>query len=223
MAVTNVLIKDDEVSSTLEQLGLKSGLLVEAVRRGQVARNATPRYEPRTAPGMNQYQATVGALRNLLIPEGWTEGYSRGLEMVIDPSNTRAIITVKGCANTGCYGVAPTTISERGKHAEKFIETNSNQLGWFANLFDEFKKQDTDSLQMWYLVRYTDYQEGVVRSELSLPVDLNAQKKVSLWQTRIILKSIPIDSETYEYRPDIPGNDGDGGDDIDIPINKRTE
>lgn len=61
-----------DVATRLSQLGLQEALLIRAVSRGQLARSECTPNHPGMFPGLVAWGWTVAALREALVPSGWT-------------------------------------------------------------------------------------------------------------------------------------------------------
>jgi hypothetical protein len=57
-----------------------------------------------------------------------------------------------------------------------------------------------------------------IRAELSLPMDIGVDGRVTVWQERIVLGSMPLDAEQLEITPAAPSDSPD----IDVPIRRKA-
>lgn len=204
----------EDVDSRLFQLGLTEEVLLQAVRRGHLARTECTPNHPFMFPGLVAWGWTVAELRNALVPAGWTRLEEGNWPITVHPGKRMAIAVATGDENTGNPDATPMTKSVKGPNTVNAVAVNMLQ----ASLFDEPSlpeqtAEDKDERVTWLLLVST--QNGKVRSELSLPVTCNG--KVDGWKERIILSDIEIDPDAKidvpPTLPDLP--------DIDIPLQRR--
>src|SRR6266851_8847821 len=104
----------DEVSSRLAELGVRQEVLRESVQRGHAAwASCTPNH-PAPFPGISAWAETVNAVRELLIPEGWTRSDSGNLPMTVDKAGRVCIAVSTGDEDTGRRDGSPCTRSSKG-------------------------------------------------------------------------------------------------------------
>ena len=69
----------------------------------------------------------------------------------------------------------------------------------------------------WLLLMHRDHQAQEVRCELSRPVNMSAEGRVSGWVERIILSSMPFLGPTGDVAPNVPQSP-----EIDVEVRRRA-
>jgi hypothetical protein len=197
-----------EVRTALRELGLESDILREAILRGEVARDSCTANDPPSAPGFDAWARTVRALREILIPRGWSRNDDINLSTIVSPNGSFAITVATGDEGTGRVEADPKTKYPKGPATEAAV--NRNQLRLFA--VDE----STAEMQLtWMLLRRRDGES--VLSELSLPASMTEDGQVEEWLERIILDPITLGPDLI-----IRGTPEPSAPPIDIPVRRRS-
>lgn len=207
-----------ERKKALASLGLSDELLSVAITKGEVARDSCTDNDPPNAPGFDAWARTVRALRETLIPKGWTRNDDAMLSTVVSPDGKLAILVVAGDEGVGDADKIPRTKYPRGTATTAAV--NRNQRSLFpeenkareeAEAAEEKKKKQIT----WMLLRRRSKDGDSVLSELSLPASMTKGGEVTRWLTRIILEPIAIE-------PTVEIEDGQANDAIDVPVRRRS-
>ena len=178
-----------DASVRLETLGLTQPLLVRAVLAAAMERRNTSLLEPSNAPGFKAWARGFGVLAEELIPMDWRKVETNGLPRVVHPTSGVAIALVNGDDATGVYGRDPKSKTRRGPQSILLVHSNERQLQLFE--LSRFHQTPAAEEQVtWWLLMY--FGADRLRAELSLPIGIGEDSKLSLWKTRIIL-DVPAD------------------------------
>ena len=217
---------EDDAEPILETMGLSREIMADVCRRGLGKYlDATP-FHPPNAAGLFLYLEMVQALRQHLVPTGWEQN-DDGLALTIHEELGHAIAVRSGDAHAGDPDKTPSFKYPESTTMQQAIGGNARQLGLFDDKpgFEAYatpaaaKRVDFDKLRTWWLLHCVDTGRGVMRAELSLPVNIGENGETDQWETRIILDPIPFDEE-----PDVVLADGDDSGDsgFDIPVRKKA-
>lgn len=182
---------------------LKAILFHDAIRGGVGGRNdVTPASAP-TAAGVQQWLKTVEDLRTLLAALQWHIHEERNCPFISSPDRSVSIVVMTGNSETGKNGFEdPTNQAEKGAVAESFVHQNS-QLELFNRDSFNLAKERQKETQVWALLYHYDKALNEVRFELSLPTGFD-NKKITKWDVRLILGSIPNNPANFTIRKDEP-------------------
>jgi hypothetical protein len=206
-----------DVNSRLEELGLSIEVLHEAIKIGETHRNACTKNDPLSFPGYTAWARTVRSLRELLAPQGWVRSNEQKLSLVLNPSGTIAIAVTAGNTDTGNAAITSKTKYPKGPATVAVIKQNIGQLtfGFYEEAAKTLPLRISDCLT-WVLLISRSFSE--IRCELSLPRQMGEDSRVVNWDERIILPSVPINTESgpivYEE---------EGADDIVVEISRRNK
>lgn len=208
-----------EVVSRLNELGLKVGLLQDAVRRGYVASASCTENHPPLVRGILGWGEVVCALREYLIPLNWSASDESNYSVVINPTGRIAIAVATGDEGTGNPKAFPSTKSLKGPNTAAAVTLNQQQLT--LDLFDntarlrvaEPRPEPAEGRKTYLLLVYRG--ENELRCELSLPDQITEEGRVNGWSERIILDPISLDGEPLELTPSPQP-------DLDIDVKRRT-
>jgi hypothetical protein len=210
--MTQVCSVAEEVTNRLTTLGLTESELIQAIKRGILARSEVTLNHPPLHAGFVTWSTTVCALREILIPKGWERNDEGNYSVVIDPSRSFSIAVATGNEDTGNPNATPTTKSPKGPSTRSAVEENLNQMTLFPELAAIVDGNSGEGRLTWLLLLNHDGDK--VKSELSLPINCNG--KVDAWQERIILPEIDLDPiHTISITPDLPNMP-----DIDIDVRR---
>lgn len=199
------------VSAALAQLGLTEGVLIEAVRQSHLARsNATANHPPLYASFVAWGEA-VRALRDGLAPDGWVRSNEKNWPRVIHPDGHIALTVATANEGTGRADQTPITTSSKGPSTIAALEVN--RQFWLPGLEPAEAEEDDQEPTTWLLLIHHAREE--IRCELSLPLDVDGEGRVSVWSERILLRSLPLDPEPIEITPpSLP--------DIDVSVRRKA-
>lgn len=188
------------VSTALQSLGLTEDVLLEAVRQSHLARsNATPNHPPLHASFVAWSEA-VRALRDGLAPSGWERSNEKNWPRVVHPEGHIALTVATGNESTGRVDQTPATTSSKGPSTVAALEVN-RQL-WLPGMAPpEAEEGAEQEPSTWLLLIH--HAKDEIRCELALPLDVDHEGRVSVWQERIILRSLPLDLEPIDITPPV--------------------
>jgi hypothetical protein len=137
------------------------------------------------------------ALREGLLLKGWDRFNDRNLPLTVNQQTGIAIAASSGDECTGIAELAPRTRNPKGSATKDLADANAVQLGLFTDMGAPVKEmvEETAKWETWFLLSYRDFQTGVVRSELSKPINIGDDGRVDGWDERIILDEIPFGGE----------------------------
>ncbi len=210
----SIFSNEKSVEERLQQLGLSQEHLKFAVAQGQAARNSSTPNHPANAGGTMAFLETVKALRDSLLPEGWAIQNVRNLSMTINPETNMAIVVSGGSNDTGLIDGYPTTRNPKGHQTKQYLSVNQKDL-FQDNVVSLNNVEDDSTGQTWLLLYCFDEKAQEIRSELSLPTNIDSLGRVCGWNERILLKSIPLDGELIDIEPDFAPE-------IDIDIERQA-
>jgi hypothetical protein len=154
----------------------------------------------------------VAALREQLRPLDWVREDIGSYALTAHEDLKLAISVASGDEATGNASAHPSNRSRKGRNTVEAIEAN-RQLELFERLPPE--DQAEEGKQTWVLMHHTDTSRGEIRAELSRPLSIGKDGKISEWAERIILSSIPFEDDLVEIY-------GPSGPDIDIDIRRKA-
>jgi hypothetical protein len=208
MAVPVVHDETYDVDRRLAELDLKRDVLIDALRQGEFQRrNASP-LDPPISIGITAWGRTTRALREGLVPLGWTPNDRFNLSTVLSPNGRVAIAVASGDEDTGDTSpeAQPRTRYRRGATYKRALERNE-QLEMFPETNSE-RDPLANATVTWILLRYST--DNAVFAELSRPLRLGDGDRITEWAERIVLgeieleKTVRVDSdETPVDRPDV--------------------
>jgi hypothetical protein len=187
----------DDVHARLAALHLTEKVLLHAAWRWHVAWNSFTPNHPPFGIGIAAWMEAVAALRETTMSRGWTRSDERNYALVISPDGSMAINVATGDQATGRSGANPSNKAPKGVSTADAISINQVQLDlplpvpqlWL------YGRNDPGPLT-WFLLLHRADDE--IRCELSLPLSMSSDGRITLWQERIILSPIPLDDETIE-------------------------
>jgi len=203
-----------DVVNALKQLGLTPEILIEAIRRGEIARDRCTANDPPNAPGFYAWAETVRALRDILMPQRWMRNDDANYSRVVNADKTIAIAVVTGDDGTGIRDASPKTKYPKGPATQAAVFSNQQSLQFegFAAVEDEVDEV-AGSWVTWMLLRKRTGDS--VFAELSLPLSMTREGQVESWRIRIILDPLLID-------PNIEVEDDSSEPPIDVPVRRRS-
>lgn len=200
----------------LTRLGLDEQTLLDAAKYGYLARSNCTANHPPLYPSFVAWGETVKALRDLLATKGWVRDDERNYSRTVHSEGHIAIAVATGDEATGVASGTPSTKSPKGPRTIDAVEVNRLQ---FSLPFAEWEHielhndQEESQPTTWLLLIHHTATE--IRCELSLPLDMGTDKRVNVWRERILLRSIPLNLESFEINP--PAQP-----DIDIEIRRKS-
>lgn len=192
------------VEARLQELSmdLSRTLLADAVAQALNERNEATEASAPTEAGVAQWLKLVKLLRTLLSAKKWGIQNTKNCPFIVSPDRSVSIVVMTGCSETGRVGFGdPTNQAEKGAVAQRYIQ--DNQLYLFNNESFRLAKNKPQETQVWALLYHYDAKLDEVRFELSLPTAFN-KKKITAWGERLILGSIPNNTNDFNIRTDKP-------------------
>lgn len=170
----------------LRKLDIQEPELVMAVRAAEIARRSCSWLEPSISPPFKAWAAAFGALAESMVVRGWEKTETKGLPRILNPKSRIAIAVVAGDEGTGLAKGQPKSKWPRGPQSVFLVRTNEVQYSLFENR--PFRPLPAEEEQItWWLLIYSDGGDAV-RAELSLPVGLGDDRRLSDWKDRIIIE-----------------------------------
>lgn len=199
---------EPSIRQQLAQLDLELVDLQFALRVADAERRTCSPLDPPVLPSWLTWAKTIGALRDRLVPRGWTPSDRHNVPRIIHPSGRFGIIVNTGDAGTGDLRFPVGTKYPRGQKARLAVETNA-QLAF--NGLEPSLLPDADLLQTWILL--IRFRREAAHAELSLPREISSGGHITHWSRRIALP--PLDFG------DRPRPDEGEGPDFDVPVSRR--
>lgn len=198
----------------LARLGLFEEVLLTAARAGHLARANCTANHPPLFPSFVAWGESVRVLRDGLAPHGWIRSNERNWPRTVNSEGTIAITVATGNEATGSTGM-PTTTSSKGPSTVEALEVNRQQF-WLPGMEPPELVADEDAENQpttWLLLIH--HAKTEIRAELSLPLDVDREGRVSVWRERIILRSMPLDGAPLEITPPVLP-------DIDVVVRRKA-
>lgn len=214
--LTQTWFEPHEVDAALRRIGLGRDILLDAVAVGYLARSSCTGNDAPFFPALAQWAATLRALREWLVPRGWSKCDDGNYCIVVDSEGQNAIAVAAGCPNTGLTGSAlhPTTKSPKGPSTLNAVYVNAELID---DLFPETvptpSVDESERNITWLLLIHTADTE--LRAELSLPASMGHDGRIDAWKERIILPATPLDPIETANVPDF-------GPDLDVEVKRRA-
>lgn len=187
MAVA-VLTDMNEVASALADWRLTEEILSNVIRRGEQGRNAATQHHPRNAGGWYAYSEGTTALRDAVVPLGGESVCIDGHERCVCPGGGHEIAVLGGDRFTGdpIREPQPRYVKPR-KVAQGTIARSQVPL---------FKQEDIATpparRRLWFLMVRREGDNAI--AELSRPAGITDSGRITAWETRIILRPVPVSS-----------------------------
>ena len=217
MAVlTQIWFEPHDVDSALRRLRLTRNIPLDAIAAGYLARSSCTGNDAPFFPALAQWAGTLRALRERLIPEGWSKCNDGNYCVVVDPDGRYAIAVATGCSNTGLAesGTIPTTKSPKGPNTLNAVYWNAELIG---DLFPETLPRpvvaESEPHVTWLLLFHTA--EDELRAELSLPASMGYDGYIDAWKERIMLPATPLDPLAAVDVPEF-------GPELDVEVKRRA-
>jgi hypothetical protein len=214
MAMTAIIRSDpNEVHLRLADLGLNEEALLHAAERWHVSWSSFTPNHPPIGVGISAWTEAVAALREQLLPRGWIRSDEKNYALVIHPDRTMAINVATGDFGTGQVHAVPSNKAPKGISTADAISMNQQQLELNLPVPDMPHVRGEEGPLTWFLLLHRSADE--IRSELSLPSAMSADGRITRWQERIIISSIPLDDAEVELQ-------ALQGPDLDIEVKRKA-
>jgi hypothetical protein len=214
MATPAIIVFDpNEVHARLAVLGLNEGALVHAAQRWHLSWSSFTPNHPPIGIGISAWTEAVAALREQLLPQGWARSDEKNYALVVHPDGTMAINVATGDLGTGRVDAVPSNKAPKGVSTADAISVNLQQLELDLPMPDMPHVRGEEGPLTWFLLLHRAINE--IRCELSLPSAMSPDGRITRWQERIIISSIPLDGAEI----DVPVPQGP---DLDIDVKRRA-
>jgi hypothetical protein len=180
--------------------GLSTDLIHEALKAGAVAQRACASNHPRTSGGYYFYSETVRVLRDKAARASWTAESDSNIEYVVAPGGLTRIWVLAGDSDTGISNGNPKSRHGRGSYGRHAIDQNQMVLD-LPGLVEAEPAIDTAFVPSWALLHYFDKGLNEIRCEISLPVPVLEDGRVSAWRERIVLPAVKLGEVKIPERP----------------------
>ncbi|HXQ04349.1 MAG TPA: hypothetical protein VN831_06290 [Bradyrhizobium sp.] len=212
-AILSVLNEPNDVKARLASMGLTEEPLLHAARRWYLSWISFTANHPAFGIGIAAWMEAVAGLREGLLPVGWIRSDENNYALVMHPDGTMAINVATGDAGTGVPTANVSNKAPKGVSTADAISVNQVQIELDLPVPDIPHVRGEEGPLTWFLLLHRAGAE--VRCELSLPSELSADGRITRWQERIILPSIPIDGAEIEIvAPESP--------DLDIDVKRKA-
>ncbi|MET9268739.1 hypothetical protein [Kribbella sp. NPDC003557] len=186
-----VFAEIEEVESQLESLGLTRSGLERVVSAAVGGYTSTTRFHASSAAGTYLYHEATAALRRVLVPsnEDWDYDEQDQQPRVFSEVRGLTIVAQSGDEYTGLEDPdeEPRARHPKGAATARKVTVNSDQLALFpmSLLVSGADANAPSGMLTWVLL--IAIVDGVARSELSLPNQVDKQGKACGWVHRILL------------------------------------
>jgi hypothetical protein len=213
-----LLINPIQIQNRLhERFGVTREALIEVVEQGVLGRNECTGHHPASMPGTRCWGDATRALRDLLVPLGWTADNTDNIPSVVSKKLKIKLAVTNANSGTGIEWGHPQPIREKGDGAQRAVFPNQTVL---APILDG-GLNDTDSNgTFWYLCIYC--RADMIRAELLCPI-LDADGSFRDFHERIALISDQDGDGGFVPRreiPEVPA--GDSGLEISVTRKKAA-
>lgn len=213
MAPAITLSDPDDVSRRLATLGLEEEHLLHTARRWHLSWSGFTLNHPPVGIGISAWTEAVAALREQLLPIGWSRSDERNYSLVVHPDGAHAINIATGDLGTGRPDATPSNRAPKGVSTADAISVNQKQLEFDLPVPDVPHLRGEVGPLTWFLLLHRAGTE--LRSELSLPSAMSRDGRITRWRERIILSAIPLDHASIEI--EVPQ-----GTDLEIDIQRKA-
>lgn len=212
-ATLSVYTEPDVIKARLAAMGLTEEPLIHAARRWYLSWVSFTANHPSFGIGIAAWMEAVAALREGLLPIGWTRSDEKNYALIVHPDGSTAINVATGDAGTGIPTANVSNKAPKGVSTADAISVNQVQLELDLPVPDMPHVRGDDGPLTWFLLLHRSEQE--IRCELSLPSQLSPDGRITRWQERIMLSSVPLDDAEIEIEtPE--------GQDLDIDVKRKA-
>jgi hypothetical protein len=215
MATRHSIIRFDpnDVHARLGALGLNEEALLHTAQRWHLSWSSFTPNHPPIGIGISAWTEAVAALREQLLPIGWTRSDEKNYALVVHPDGATAINVATGDVGTGQVDAVPSNKAPKGVSTADAISVNQQQLELDLPVPDMPHVRGEEGPLTWFLLLHRSTAE--IRCELSLPSAMSPDGRITRWQERIIISAIPLDGVEI----DVPAPQGP---DLDIDVKRKA-
>jgi hypothetical protein len=212
-AILSVYTEPNDIKARLASMGLTEEPLLHAARRWYLSWISFTSNHPAFGIGIAAWMEAVAALREGLVPIGWARSDEKNYALVIRPDGAIAINVATGDGGTGVPTANVSNKAPKGVSTADAISVNQVQLELDLPVPDTPHVRGDEGPLTWFLLLHRAGAE--VRCELSLPSQISPDGRITRWQERIMLPSIPLDDP--EVGIVVPE-----GSDLDIDVKRKA-
>lgn len=175
----------------LPELGLTVDVVAAALAAADRESGHCSDLDPPILEGLLRWGRATRALREQLVPRGWTYDNPNNLARTIHPSGDFAVVVATGDEGTGLPSSGAGPRHARGFATEQAIHANgqlSFEFGALIQLTTSGRATGLGHLQTWFLLYHATPE--VFRTELSLPQGFE-RGRITEWTERILLPPLP--------------------------------
>lgn len=194
-------------------MGLDEEHLLHTARRWYLSLSSFTPNHPPVGVGMSAWTEAVAALREQLLPLGWSRSDARNYALVYNPDKSMAINVAGGDAGTGRPECNPSNKTPKGTSTVFAVAANQ-QLELDLPVPDMPHMRGDKGHTTWFLLLFRASNE--IRCELSLPSAMSAEGRITCWQERIILPPVPLDGKEIDLV------DAPQGVDVEIDVRRKA-
>lgn len=214
-----------EAERRLVELGLKIEYVDDSVRAGADARSSKNDFEPQSAPGLKDWIARVGKLRERVVSdtESWCYADPRNVPLVYEPETQIALGVLLGDRNTGSVKPesGPRSKYPKGTVIAEATADAAEQPELELDLTQRSRRGYLDvstlpAMNVWFLVTYPVEMgdKFVVHREVSLAAPIEPDSYITSWRERLLFSPLTFDPVVMPSDPEEP-------EEIDVFVHAR--
>lgn len=182
------------VINELELMGVPEEALRQAIEASERLRQGMNPNHPPMAHGFIPWSELVCALRDQLLPLGWTKSDEGNLPRVIHPDGKLAIAVLTGDEGTGKNEEELRSKYPRGPRSKSLVDENAQQLelGDMGFMMKALPLPESKTL-LWYLMIHRT--SSGVWFELSLPYSIGSDGCIVSSKKRIFFDPVVFEAD----------------------------
>ncbi|GGI68960.1 hypothetical protein GCM10011581_02480 [Saccharopolyspora subtropica] len=222
----NVVRTGSDAERRLQELGLELEYVDKAIRAGVEARASKNDFEPPSAPGLKDWIARVGKLRELVVSGAdWYYADPYNVPLVYEPTKQIALGVLLGDRNTGRDKPksGPRSKYPKGTMIAEATADGGDEPTLELDLTQRSRRGHLDvatlaALDVWFLVTYPAEvgDKFVVCREVSLAAPIEPDSYITSWRERLIFPPLEFGPVVMPDHPEEP-------DDIDVFVQARGD
>lgn len=178
-------------SARLAELGLSVAVVATALAAADRESGRCSELDPPILEGLLRWGRATRALREQLLPDGWTFDNPNNLARTIHPSGEFAVVLATGDEGTGLAESGAGPRHSRGYATEQAIHANGQltfEFDAIVRLTAGGRATGVGHLQTWFLLYHAEPE--FFRAEVSLPHGIE-RGRITRWTERILLPPLP--------------------------------